>query len=373
MASIKAFEMGRESGLSRLAQKQKMQIGQVLSQGDLQKGANTAFGFGDLETGSALSQLYGRQQQQIFEQQQAGEKAAREQQIGAALAGVLPADLGGLAQLSPQLAAQVNNSRQTNERATRVDSRIDGDVNARRRMAQEMGLEPNDPRYSGYVLTGNMPRENAQSLTATDKKELYETDETVQMLDGAKSALSKAIEINEQAGSGYFANAQAFAARNDPTGTFDDAQGEATTEFSNLVMNQALSQMKAIFGSNPTEGERAALLQLQASPDKTPSERKIILQNALGVLERRIAFNKGKAGDIRSQQYFKPQGGQAPLQAPYPGADGVTEQDIAGPVDSGGEYPLEAIEMLTADPSPEARRDFDLTFGEGASLRVMGQ
>jgi hypothetical protein len=182
----------------------------------------------------------------------------------------------------------------------------------RKTMAEEMGMLPSDPQYRAFVLTGQMPRESAQKLTATDKAAILEADQNAMTMQNVDEALAKAETLNSTAGSGYTANAQAFAARNDPTGFFDDKQGQATTEFNNLVMNQALSQMKAIFGGNPTEGERAVLLQLQASADKTPEERTAILAQARQVAQRRLKFNKDRASELRSQTFYQPDDTQPP-------------------------------------------------------------
>lgn len=67
----------------------------------------------------------------------------------------------------------------------------------------------------------------------------------------------------------------------------------------NIIGEQALSSMKSIFGGNPTEGERAILLDLQASASKTPKQRAEILNRAMTAANRRIQFSKQKADDIK--------------------------------------------------------------------------
>ena len=66
------------------------------------------------------------------------------------------------------------------------------------------------------------------------------------------------------------------------------------------------------------------------------------------------------------------QQGQTDTQA-YPGADGVTNQDMGGTFSPDMQFPPGAIEDLTADPSPEARAEFDAVFGQGASAQILGQ
>lgn len=191
------------------------------------------------------------------------------------------------------------------------------------------GLKPGTPEYQTFVLTGNTPQE--QRSTASDRAAIREADDMAFSAENAIGQLREAQALNDQAGSGMFANAQAWAARNDPTGIFDDKKGEATTNFSNLVLNQALGSLKAIFGAAPTEGERAILVELQASVDKSPAERRAILDRAVGLAERRLAFNRDRANELRGGTYYQPKGEGAPQRRSDAGqgavdADALIEQ-----------------------------------------------
>ena len=191
--------------------------------------------------------------------------------------------------------------------------------------AEAMGLSPDDPAYQAYVLTGKMPREDQAPLTATDKKAILEADDAVLANTAVIEQLTSVItpdasgkSLNDRAGSGMFAGAQSFAARNDPTGLFDDATGQATTELQNIVLGQALSSLKSIFGAAPTEGERKILVDLQASIDKTPAERKSIIDRAILMAKARLKFNQDRAAMLRGGSYYKSGGGPATT------ADGIT-------------------------------------------------
>lgn len=173
--------------------------------------------------------------------------------------------------------------------------------------AQGQGLQPGTPEYQSFVLTGRMP--NEQRSTAQDRAAIREADDAAFSAENAIGQLKQAIALNKQAGSGYFAGTQSFLARNDPTGFFDDKKGQATTEFTNLVLNQALGSLKAIFGAAPTEGERAILVELQASVDKGPQERQAILDRAVALADRRLAFQKDRGAELRGGTYYQPGGG----------------------------------------------------------------
>ena len=81
--------------------------------------------------------------------------------------------------------------------------------------------------------------------------------------------------------------------------------------FNNLVQQGALSQLKTIFGGNPTEGERAILLELQASSSKPPPIRKKILERAKALANTRLALNQQRADQLRGGDFYKPQGGMS--------------------------------------------------------------
>jgi hypothetical protein len=128
------------------------------------------------------------------------------------------------------------------------------------------------------------------------------------------------------------------------------------------VLGQALSQLKSIFGAAPTEGERKILLDLQASVDKTPRERALVLRRAIKLAQNRLAVFDGRAEELRSGSYYQPEGNKAKASEASGGDDKKGSYDL----------PQEAIEALAADPSPEARQEFDEVFGEGAATHVLG-
>jgi hypothetical protein len=201
--------------------------------------------------------------------------------------------------------------------------------------ADQYGLKQGTPEYQTFVLTGNTPQE--QRSTAADRAAIREADDMAFASQNAIGQLRQAIELNEKAGSGMFAGAQAVAARNDPTGLiFDQEQGKATTEFTNLVLNQALGSLKAIFGGNPTEGERAILLDLQASVDKSPAERRSILERAISMAERKMQYNQDRARELRGGTYYQPKeeaptgGNETPAGAKPPAPSDTAQTDPLG-------------------------------------------
>lgn len=186
----------------------------------------------------------------------------------------------------------------------------------RQSVADRFGLKPDDPAYKSFVLTGRMPREDQGPLTAVDKKAILDADDMVAANENAISALEKAETLSDKANSGWFADTRAAAGNNLPDWMVPDFvsspdSSQATTDMDNAVVGQALASLKTIFGGNPTEGERKILLDLQGSSSMPAAVRKSVFTRAKELAQRRLAFNKQRANELRGGEYYK-QGGMSP-------------------------------------------------------------
>lgn len=180
-------------------------------------------------------------------------------------------------------------------------------------IAKNYGVDPNSDAGRSYILTGKLPREDQQMLTATDKKAILEADEQVQLNQQAIDALTKAKELSPHANQGWFAAARATLSNNLPDMLVPDVisspeSGQATSNLDNAVVGSALTQLKSIFGGNPTEGERKILLELQGSSSQPDAVRQDIYNRALDMAQRRLEFNRQRAVQLRGGTFFKPQG-----------------------------------------------------------------
>lgn len=77
----------------------------------------------------------------------------------------------------------------------------------------------------------------------------------------------------------------------------------ATREQENLLTGQALQQLKAAFGGNPTEGERAILLSVQGLGAKSIEERSKVIQNAIAQTKNRISLQQKRLQDVSAGKY----------------------------------------------------------------------
>lgn len=139
----------------------------------------------------------------------------------------------------------------------------------------------------------------APAMNATIQKEIFETDEGIQAGQSVVQSLGRALQLNDIAYDGPFAEQRSYA-----TALMGDESGKATQELKNVVTSQALDSLKAVFGGMPTEGERKILLEIQGSVDQPKPVREAIYRRAQAAAERRIRINQQKAGALRTGMYF---------------------------------------------------------------------
>jgi hypothetical protein len=181
-------------------------------------------------------------------------------------------------------------------------------------------VDPRDPKKTIKIdartgaKIGDAPGHKAGPMSVALQKELMETDDLVNSSKNVIGSIDQALKINKDAYSGYGATTRATAMSNIPfVGGTKNA--DATIALDNIVTGGALENLKAIFGGNPTEGERKILLDIQASPNKTPTQREEIFGRARAGIERRQKYNMQKSAAIRNGTYLTdgvPDAAQAP-------------------------------------------------------------
>ena len=220
----------------------------------------------------------------------------------------------GLDRNSPEGRAFILNSKLPESNTT-----IQNQVEQRKAAAASLGLTPEHPAYNSFVLTNKMPREDQAPLTATDKKAILEADEAVMTAKSAIDALSKAKELSPKAlgfkGAGNVASLGAL---------LGNQASVDTVELDNTVTSNALTQLKSIFGGNPTEGERKIMLDIQGSSSLPDTVRQKIYDRAIGLAQNRLKFNEQRAAEMRGGQFYKPQGGMT--RAPLQQSQGINQQ-----------------------------------------------
>lgn len=200
---------------------------------------------------------------------------------------------------------------------------VGAQVEQRKQAALANGLDPSSPGYQSFVLTGKMPREDAQPLTAGDKEAIRAADDAVIANKAAIDSLGRAKQFSKEAFAGPAAGGRGYAASFLGSSSDIGRGGIATENLTNEVMTNALGQLKAIFGGNPTEGERKILLDLQGSVTKPDVVRQAIFDRAQAAARNRLEFNQKRADELRGGTYYKPPGSMS--RAPVAQTQGITQ------------------------------------------------
>lgn len=182
-----------------------------------------------------------------------------------------------------------------------------------------------------------LPASKPVNMSPTMQKEVFEADDTVQSGRAVINILEQASKLNADAYSGYLAKPRAVLRSNMPG---ESAAADATINLDNMMTGQALESLKLVFGGMPTEGERKILLEMQASADKTPGQRKEIIDRAIKAAKTRVAFNEKKAKALRDGTYMT-QGvpdDTAPPDAPAAGPKRITSDAEFNALPSGTEF-----------------------------------
>ena len=225
------------------------------------------------------------------------------------------------------------------------------------KLAVDEGLVPGTPEYQARVkaLAGEGKGRN---LSPQEQKELFEADDVVSASKSALLTLQRAIELSPLAYEGFGAGARRSVARNIP-GVKESEGVTASTELETLISENALSQLKAIFGGAPTEGERKILLDIQGSLSMTDKERQAIYKRAMAAAARRLKSNQEKMDRIRKGSYSSR---AEPDEQADGGLVGYADGGLVGYAD-GGEFSL-------ANVGRAVGQGLGLGFGDEAIARV---
>ena len=151
-------------------------------------------------------------------------------------------------------------------------------------------------------------QEEGKKLTANDRKVLWEKEDTLNNLKNAQKMIEQAYDLNNVAYTGNLFDVakQKYGEVFSP----EDPTVVNTGKLVNLLSTESLSRMKDVFGSNPTEGERAAQAQLSGALAKSKEVRKDIMLNYMEQLQKRMALeekrlkqlNEGTSRDLPSKE-----------------------------------------------------------------------
>lgn len=143
--------------------------------------------------------------------------------------------------------------------------------------------------------------EQTKKLSPAEIKMKSESEDLIANAKQSLADLKEAYRLNPNSlAGGWLEKGQQFlyeaAGSNDPVIV-------NTRVLNNLLGSQGLAKMRSIFGGNPTEGERAILLELEGIGSKTKEERAAIIKRTYKVLQDRVAREERRLKDISSGMY----------------------------------------------------------------------
>lgn len=189
---------------------------------------------------------------------------------------------------------------------------VGNEVEARKAAAEQVGLKPEDPAYQGFILTGKLPREDAQTLTATDKKAMWAAEDEIPMLDNTISSLEHAKTLNGKTYSGTGAGLLGTIGTNVPgAGLFlDRDKATATSEFNKLMSMEAIQSMAQTLKGATTDSELARFVDILADPSTDPSIRERTIDRMLALANRVKDVKANRVNELRGGGVQAPAGGK---------------------------------------------------------------
>lgn len=140
------------------------------------------------------------------------------------------------------------------------------------------------------------------------------------------------------------------------------------SEYMSTVNNQILPLLRQTFGAQFTEKEGQTLRDTLGATNATPEQKDAVLrgfiwQKALTINSKERQLGLPETQFPSMDEVF---GGQPPT--PQGAGGGASLQPAA----TFRNIPMDAVNELKADPSPQAQMEFDAIFGKGASKMVVG-
>ena len=171
------------------------------------------------------------------------------------------------------------------------------------KIAADEGFKPGTPEFNQRVQ--NIVKEGTSvKLSPAEIKLKDELQDKISAGKEVVTAFGQALKLNDVAYEGRTAGIRESVGSVIP-GVRQSTAQTATADLENIVLGTALTQLKAIFGAAPTEGERKILIDVQGSINKPAATRKAIWERAQTAAARRIRDNQTRLNEISSGAYSR--------------------------------------------------------------------
>jgi hypothetical protein len=143
----------------------------------------------------------------------------------------------------------------------------------------------------------------AVKLEPDERKAIRDDEDAIHAGKGTIKNLDEALQYADIAFTSTAADQAAYKKLRQTNPT--DPRVVATEQLDNLLGVNVLGSLKTTFGGNPTEGERAALKELQGFGAASPVARKQIIARARKALEEAVDYRGARISKIETGGYRK--------------------------------------------------------------------
>jgi hypothetical protein len=171
------------------------------------------------------------------------------------------------------------------------------------KIAADEGFKPGTPEFNKRVQT-IVKEGTTVKLSSAEIKLKDELQDKISAGKEVVTAFGQALKLNDVAYEGKTAGIRESVGSVIP-GVRQSTAQTATADLENIVLGTALTQLKAIFGAAPTEGERKILIDVQGSINKPAATRKAIWERAQTAAARRIKDNQTRLTEISTGAYSR--------------------------------------------------------------------
>lgn len=154
---------------------------------------------------------------------------------------------------------------------------------------------------SGWTPLGGKKSGQDNRATATDKKELWKSEDELPALDGTISSLDRALELNKKTFTGVTAGVRGWAGTAIPGAgmVMDPNAAAATREFSQIMSLEAIKSMAATLAGATTDQELRQFVEILADPSTPPDIRERTILRMKTLAERQKVIKTQRINELR--------------------------------------------------------------------------
>jgi hypothetical protein len=175
---------------------------------------------------------------------------------------------------------------------------------------------------SGWQPIGGKKAKGDSRSSATELKELWQSEDEIPALDGTISSLNRALELNKKTFTGVTAGVRGWAGTAIPGAgmVMDPNAAAATREFGQIMSLEAIKSMAETLKGATTDRELSQFVEILADPSTPPDIRDRTITRMMTLAERQKAIKMQRVNELRGSS-----SGQSGATGNAP--DGVTSEE----------------------------------------------